>query len=227
MEILFEDKNIVVVNKPVGILSVPYEGFKGKTILGQLTEHYRKRGMIRANFCPVAVHRLDKDTSGVMIFALNEKSKNQLMNNWNKAVESRTYVALAENPKVKKDLPPQGTIDLPLAKNAYHHSYVAKNGDKTKNQFTQSAITHYKMLQQGKHYTLFELELETGRTNQIRAHLSSIGFTIAGDTLYKAKTDPCKRLCLHARNIKFTHPVTKETMEFVVSEPDSWKTFCK
>lgn len=235
MKILFEDANIVVLEKPAGILSVPYPGFRGKTIFDQLFENRRKRGLIRGKLRPYTVHRLDKDTSGVMMFALTEQAQKKIMDNWQTMVVNRTYRALAETPK-NPTLTEEGTINAPLTLNANHHSYVDKKTN-TKNTFdnrknyqdkrkpqkdTKEAITHYKILSQNKRYTMFELELDTGRTNQIRAHLSYSGFPLAGDNLYRAKTDPFNRLCLHARTLSFVHPYTKELLSFEVAEPTSW-----
>ena len=98
METLYEDKYIVIINKPAGILSVPYPGSRGKTLLDQITENRRRRGLLRGNNKPYAVHRLDKETSGVMMFALTMEARNKIMDIWQKMVTSRCYRALAENP---------------------------------------------------------------------------------------------------------------------------------
>ena len=129
MKILYQDKNIIVVNKNEGVLTVPYPGFKGHTVIGELTEYCRKRGILRGAYKPYVVHRLDKDTSGVLLFAMTQDVQKKLMDNWQTAVKSRIYVALAENPRGKDfpQIPESGIIDAPLTKNAYHHSYVANN----------------------------------------------------------------------------------------------------
>ena len=245
MKILYQDKNIIVVNKNEGVLTVPYPGFKGHTVIGELTEYCRKRGILRGAYKPYVVHRLDKDTSGVLVFAMTQDVQKKLMDNWQTIVKTRSYVALAENPrgKVFPQIPESGTIDAPLTKNAYHHSYVANNQkgknreqskypqkEKTQTEKAQkevSAITHYKVLKRGKNHTLFQLELETGRTNQIRAHLNHIGYTIAGDELFHAKTNPFNRLCLHAKTLEFYHPVSGELLCFSEEGPKSWETRCK
>lgn len=228
MKILFEDAYIVIVEKPAGILSVPYPGFKGKTIFDQLYENRRKRGLIRGKLRPYTVHRLDKDTSGVMMFALTEQAQKRIMDTWHTMVTNRTYRALAETPK-NGTLQEQGTINKPLTLNANHHSFVdkrkstdKKNSGMNKKNQPKDAITHYKILSQNRRYTMFELELDTGRTNQIRAHLASEGYPLAGDNLYRAKTDPFNRLCLHARTLSFVHPFTKEALSFEVAEPTNW-----
>lgn len=228
MKIIFEDKYIVVLEKPAGILSVPYPGFKGKTIFDKLYENRRKRGLIRGTFRPYTVHRLDKDTSGIMMFALTQEAQRIIMNTWQTMVKNRTYRALCEAPKRdgnRIELAEKGIINKPLSLNTSHHSYVTKKvPPQKKHGAPKEAITHYKILSKTKRYTMFELELETGRTNQIRAHLSFVGYPIAGDTLYRSKTDPFKRLCLHARTLVFTHPFTKQVHSFEVTEPASWHT---
>ena len=238
LRILYEDKFLVVVYKPENMLTVPYPGSRARTAIDVLTEIRRKRGLVHGNYRPAAVHRLDKETSGVMMFALTPECQRIVMDSWQTLVKQRYYVALAETPFVggaggarpvapEKTsavlLPDEGVIDLPLTKNAMHHSYVAdatRGGKPQKNEV--QAVTHYKILKKDRKYTLFQLELETGRTNQIRAHLSAKKYPIAGDKQYRARTDPFHRLCLHARSLEFVHPYTHETLSFDVPEPDSW-----
>ena len=238
LRVLYEDKSLVVVYKPENMLTVPYPGSRARTAIDVLTEIRRKRGLVHGNYRPAAVHRLDKETSGVMMFALTPECQRIVMDSWQNIVKHRYYVALAETPFVggaggarpvapEKTsavlLPDEGVIDLPLTKNAMHHSYVAdatRGGKPQKNEV--QAVTHYKILKKDRKYTLFQLELETGRTNQIRAHLSAKKYPIAGDKQYRARTDPFHRLCLHARSLEFVHPYTHETLSFDVPEPDSW-----
>lgn len=252
---LYEDKYLMVVYKPEGLLTVPYEGFRGKTLLGILEEQRRKRGLVHGSFRPQAVHRLDRDTSGVMMVALTQDVQKRVMDNWQTLVTKRCYRALAELPRGPFPLEDEGTIDAPLAKNAAHHSYVAdrrarpgkagcadkaetradmsklhKKTDKTfkaADAHEVSAITHYRVISRGTRYALLELELETGRTNQIRAHLAYKGCPIAGDTLYRAHSDPDHRMCLHACSLEFTHPVTGEKLAFEVPEPEQWLKLAK
>ena len=254
LRILYEDKFLVVVYKPENMLTVPYPGSRARTAIDVLTEIRRKRGLVHGNYRPAAVHRLDKETSGVMMFALTPECQRIVMDGWQNIVKHRYYVALAETPNVPARsggskasapetrktelrtenpnttksgaaelLPDEGVIDLPLTKNAMHHSYVAdttRGGKPQKNEV--QAVTHYTILKKDRKYTLFQLELETGRTNQIRAHLSAKKYPIAGDKQYRARTDPFHRLCLHARSLEFVHPYTHETLSFEVPEPDSW-----
>lgn len=224
IEILYEDKDIIVIEKPSGLLSVPYPGSKSRTALEILEKIMRSQGTYSKTHKPLIVHRLDRDTSGVMMFALNENTQKKIMNNWHSMVTERLYHAVAENPKdSSKFLAKEGIIDLPLAQNAYHVGYVKnKSDDETK---TVNARTHYKILLQGPTHTLFELSLDTGKKNQIRAHLSSLGYPLAGDENYRAKTDPFNRLALHARTLEFIHPTTNQKMHFEIPEDDYWKEY--
>ena len=224
--ILFQDQNIAVICKSENLLSVPYPGFRGKTALGLLEENMRKRGTFSSKHRPFAVHRLDKDTSGVMMFALNERAQKTIMDSWQTMVTQRLYRAVAENPRNSaRSLPDEGTIDSPLAYNAYNIAYVpkdaasGKDGGKLK---TVSARTNYKIIARGKQFTMFELSLDTGRKNQIRAHLASLGYPLCGDKNYRAKTNPFGRLALHARVLEYVNPWTKEKQRFEVPEPSEW-----
>lgn len=225
IQILYQDKSIAVIFKAENLLSVPYEGYHAKTALGLLEQIMRKNGTYSARHKPFAVHRLDRDTSGVMMFALNDNAKKIIMDGWQKIVTARTYRAVAENPKnARAALPDSGAISSPLAYNAYNVAFVPKEGDSFK---TVSAITNYKIVRRGKNYTLFELDLETGRKNQIRAHLASKGYPLAGDKNYRAKTNPFGRLALHARVLEFEHPFTKEKLRFEIPEPEDWEKFAE
>ncbi len=225
IEILYQDKDITVILKPSGMLSVPYPGSRARTAIEVLENLMRKNGTFSQNHKPFVVHRLDRDTSGVMMFALNQNVQKKIMNTWHKMVTSRIYHAVAENPKNKKDyLEDSGIIDDPLAKNAHNVGYVPKFED-LNNVETVAARTHYKIILRGKTHTLFELSLDTGKKNQIRAHLASKGYPLAGDENYRAKTDPFHRLALHARSLEFIHPVTGEKMHFEVAEDTFWAEY--
>lgn len=247
IEILYEDQWIVIINKPSGILSCPYPGSRARTAQGVLEEIMRKNGTFNSHHKPYVVHRLDRDTSGVMMFALTENAQKIIMDSWHQMVTERLYRAMAENPVKGKPLPDSGLIDEPLAFNAYNVGFVPKNGDKPgrnagkhetsvykdhlsekggKTDFkTVTARTHYKVISRGNAYTLFELSLDTGKKNQIRAHLASKGYPLAGDENFRAKSDPFIRLCLHARTLEFDHPYTDEHMKFEVPEPAEWQQF--
>ncbi len=224
--VLFQDQNIAVICKSSGLLSVPYPGCRAKTALSLLEEAMRRRGTFSSKHRPFAVHRLDKDTSGVMMFALNERAQKTIMDSWQTMVTERLYRAVAENPRGHASaLPDEGTIDSPLAYNAYNIAYVPKGGTDGKLK-TVSARTNYKIIARGKQFTMFELSLDTGRKNQIRAHLSSLGFPLCGDKNYRAKTNPFGRLALHARVLEYVNPWTKEQQRFEIPEPPEWLRFC-
>lgn len=226
LKIIFEDENIVIVNKPSGMLSVSYPGSTGKTAQTVLEEILRKKGTINSKRKPFAVHRLDRDTSGLLMFAMNEKIQKQIMDDWQKIVTERKYIAVAENSRNR--LSDSGIINIPLAYNARNQGYVpSKEAEKNENIETVEARTNYKIIYRGATHTLFELELDTGRKNQIRAHLSHFGYPLAGDKNYRAKTDPFNRLALHACSLEFVHPVTKEKMRFEEKAPKYWAEFVK
>ena len=226
IHILYEDKDIAVIVKPSGLLSVPYSGNRARCAIDILEKIMRNRGTFSSCHRPFAVHRLDRDTSGVMMFALNEKIQKKIFASWHKMVTERLYIAVAENPCGKKNLlPDSGLIDADLAKTDYHYGYVPKSN--AKNLETVSARTHYKIILRGKTHSVFELSLDTGKKNQIRAHLASKGYPLAGDKNYWAKTNPFNRLALHAKTLEFFHPVTGEKMRFDVLEPAEWKKFVK
>ncbi len=223
IDILYEDKDIVVIHKPSGMLSVPYPGSRMRTALDVLEKIMRSRGELSKTHKPLVVHRLDRDTSGVMMFALNESVQKKVMDSWHQMVSERLYRAVAENPRKKEILPDSGLIDDELAQNAHHVGYVPNREDDDAK--TVKARTNFKVVCRGKTHTLFELSLDTGKKNQIRAHLSSKGYPLAGDENYRAKTDPFGRLCLHARTLEFIHPVTGKKMKFEVPEPDTWLSY--
>lgn len=251
IKILYEDKYLAVIHKDEGLLSVPFPGSTKRTAIFLFEEEMKRRGDFSRYHRPFVVHRLDRDTSGVMVIALDGKTQRILMNTWQETVKRREYVALCENPHDRRAFPKVGTISAPLAYNAHNIGFVPLQNDrpnlnaerelkrgaygeksiylrhlrreKGEVRFqTIDAVTHYKILAQGRSFTLFELSLETGRKNQIRAHLSFIGYKIAGDENYRARTDPFHRLCLHAKNLEFIHPHTKKLMTFEVKEPEEW-----
>lgn len=232
IEILYQDQWLVIINKASGLLSVPYPGSKVRTAQSLLEEILRKQGSVNSKHKPYVVHRLDRDTSGVMMFALTELAQQKIMNNWHQMVTERLYHALAEkNPKANNfdyDLGPSGLIDDDIAQNAHNVGFVPKSGqvDNKGHDFkTVHARTHYKKLVEGPSHVLFELSLDTGKKNQIRAHLAAHGYPLAGDEEHRAHTDPFSRLCLHARTLEFDHPFTGEHMKFEVPEPEEWTSY--
>ena len=232
IEILYEDEYICVINKPSGLLSVPYPGSRARTAQQLLEDLMRKNGTFNNKHKPFAVHRLDRDTSGVMMFALTETAQKKIMDSWHQMVTERLYHAVAENPKNKiLLLPPEGLIDDELAFNSHNIGFVPKEADKPKHKGenrpfkTVAARTNYKILAAGPTHSLFQLSLDTGKKNQIRAHLAGKGYPLAGDENYRARTDHFGRLCLHARTLEFNHPFTGKHMKFEVPESEEWLAY--
>lgn len=202
--IVYEDAHLVIIDKPEGLLSVatPYE--TGDTVHGILKVKYGGGKVF-------PVHRLDKDTSGLLLFALSDKSREKFKDLFSKHEVERTYLAIVEG----KVFPETGT----WTSHQYEDSnyYVHNTTDPEKGKF---ALTHFRVKGYSKNYTLIELKLETGRKNQIRAHCEMAGHPIAGDKKYGAKTNPAKRVCLHACALTFQHPFTGKTMKFASPAPE-------
>ncbi|WP_339216869.1 RluA family pseudouridine synthase [Ornithinibacillus sp. FSL M8-0202] len=211
MKILFEDNSIIVIEKDAGLLSIATETEKKNTALHQLMDYVKLRDPRNRVF---VVHRLDKETSGVMMFAKSEKVKRKLQDNWKELVQERTYVALVEG-ELKK---PEGTVKSWLKESKTHKMYSVQDKD------GQFAITHFRKIQSNNQFSLVEVNLETGRKNQIRVHLSDIGHPIVGDKKYGAKTNEIGRLGLHAKILSFHHPVTGQLMLFRSDMPKSFLT---
>lgn len=204
------------------MLSVSYEGSHGKTALQIVENIMHKKGIWSKSHRPFAVHRLDKFTSGVMMFALSQDIQQKIMNSWHKIILDRTYIAVAENP-INKNFyftEKSGVIEDKIVYNKKHIGYVSKANNNSEGII---AKTHYEIILEGKHYTIFKLNLDTGRKNQIRIHLANKKYPIAGDKNYHAKTNPFGRLALHARTLSFIHPVTKEKLTFEIPEDSTWE----
>lgn len=208
-EILYEDDELVVINKPAGLLSISGGHEKEKTAYHLVGEYLRTKDKRAKVF---VVHRLDKDTSGVLMFAKNEKIKNLLQKNWNQIVYKRGYLAIVEG-KLKKKT---GIIKNYLDESKTQMVYITNKGGKL-------AITNYQVLKESKFYSLVEVFLDTGRKNQIRVHMQSLGHSIIGDKKYGASTNPIKRMGLHSHLFGFVHPITKKKMEFEAKEPQEFK----
>jgi len=204
--ILYEDDDLIVVNKPEGLLSVAAGGEKNRTAYWILNEYLRRRGQKRQI---AVVHRLDRDTSGVMVFAKSAAMKKALMDNWDNLVVERCYVAVVEGPVTE----PEGIIDLPLAEDPQGRVVIAASGRGLR------AVTRWKLLRSGSRYSLLSLELETGRRNQIRVHCAALGHPVVGDRKYGSRMDPLKRLGLHAETLALHHPRTGASLEFSVPPP--------
>lgn len=207
IRILFEDPYLVVIEKEAGMLSIATAKEKLLTTYSILSGHVKKENPENRIF---VLHRLDRDTSGVMMFAKSEEIQEVMQKAWQEAVVRRTYVAVVEG-LVEKDA---GTVRSFLKENKALIMYSTKvpgEGDE--------AITHYKVLKRSLDYSLLEVELETGRKNQIRVHMKDLGHPVAGDKKYGSKLNPLRRTCLHANILAFKHPVTGEELSFETPVP--------
>ncbi|MDR0569087.1 MAG: RluA family pseudouridine synthase [Spirochaetaceae bacterium] len=193
LRILYEDRDVLAVDKPAGLLSIAAGAERDKTAYWILSEYLRRKGEKRR---AAAVHRLDRDTSGAMLFVKSGQVKRIMMEHWDQIAPERRYAAVAEGVFAES----AGLIDAPLGPDKNGKMQVTPEG--------QRAITRWKVRQTGKNYTLLALELETGRRNQIRAHLAYIRHPVAGDLKYHARTNPLNRLALHAELLGFYHPRT-------------------
>ena len=203
IKILFEDESIIVIDKKAGLLSIATQKEIEKTAYSLLSEYVKRKNQRSRIFI---VHRLDKQTSGVMIFAKNQDVKIKLQQNWHEMIIERTYSVVVEGFVEQKE----GTIISWLKENKMYKMYSVKTPDND----SRKAITHYKVEKQNNEYSLLTIRLETGRKNQIRVHFFDLGFPVVGDVKYGATHNPVNRLGLHAKLIKFMHPVTNKVIRF-------------
>ena len=209
VKIVYEDRYIFVVEKRNGILcNSPYPS--DETVQGILNKYLEsKHQRCHAH----TIHRLDRDTSGLMLFAKDKKIALKFEENWKETVYDRRYVALVHGEMRKES----GTISSWLKDNSQFVTYSSKYDDGGK-----YAVTHYKLLKVSNGYSLVELQLETGRKNQIRVHLQDIGYPVVGDPKYGDGDNRIGRLGLHAYKLCFTHPVTGENLKFETEFPKSF-----
>lgn len=203
IKIVFEDDDIIVVDKESGILSMATDKERDKTAYEMVKRYLKDKNPMNKVFI---VHRLDRDTSGVMIFAKNEDMQQKLQSDWSNIVTERTYISIVEG-RLEKE---SDTIKSYLRENAV---FVTLS-DRTDEFGGKLAVTNYATLAKSPAFTMLEVKIETGRKNQIRAHMKDIGHPIIGDPKYGSKKNPLGRLGLHAKNIIFVHPKTGKTLEF-------------
>lgn len=214
VKIVYEDQYLVVIEKNIGILSMA-AGHKSLNVKSVLDDYFQKtRQGCRAH----VVHRLDRDTSGLMVYAKDMQTEQILEHEWHQIVYDRRYVAVVSG-EMKQD---QGTIASWLKDNSAYVTYSSPvdNGGKY-------AVTHYFTLDRTTDHSLVEYKLETGRKNQIRVHSADIGHPVCGDIKYGNGDDPIHRLCLHAFLLCFYHPITHERMEFETPVPSQFKSIMK
>ena len=209
--ILHEDQDILVVDKPGGLLTIGTESDKSRTAYFILTDYVRK-GCARSRNRLFIVHRLDRDTSGVLVFAKSEEAKLRLQGTWDET--EKQYLAIVHGRCQKNE----ETITTYLAENKAHVVY--STSDPAKGKFSQTA---YRVLKQTNAFALLEVNLLTGRKNQIRVHLAGIGHPIVGDRKYGALKQSYRGLALHARSISFTHPVSGQRLTFTAEVPERFR----
>lgn len=208
--IIFEDQHLIVIEKDAGILSISTDKEKDLTAYSILSKHVKEQDPANKIF---VVHRLDRETSGIMIFAKNENIQTLLQEDWNETILERTYVAVVEG-SVEKD---KGVIVSYLRESKALIVYSSQNPNQG-----QKAVTHYNVVKKNKQYSLLKVNLETGRKNQIRVHMQLIGHSVVGDKKYGSTVSPIKRLGLHAQVLAFTHPINKETMRYETPVPKAF-----
>lgn len=215
VKIYYEDDDIIVIYKGYGLLSVATErdmNSRKEVTAYSIVRDYLKRKDPRNKL--YIVHRLDKQTSGLMMFAKTMEAKINMQHNWNNMVLERRYVAVVEG---RLD-PPEGVVRSYLVENARHEVYSTDDPQKGK-----LAVTYYSTLAARGGYSMVELSLETGRKNQIRVHMKDLGHPISGDKRYGASTSPIHRLALHARTLRFVHPITRKDMNFSSAIPAAFE----
>lgn len=210
LKILFEDEHLLVIDKEEGLLSIAGQNKEEITAFRILSNYVKEENTKNRIY---VIHRLDKDTSGVMMYAKSEEIQEIMQRNWKQWVKERTYIALLEGELTQEN----GKIESYLKEgNSFIvHSSFKDNGG-------QFAVLEYKRLMTNSRNSLVEVSLETGKKNQIRVQFQSIGFPLVGDKKYGAKTNPIKRLGLHAKTLVFTHPINGKEMNFDVNPPKSF-----
>lgn len=206
LNIVYEDKNYLVVNKPARLLTVANETEKKNTLYHAVREYVKG---INKNYHVYIVHRLDKDTSGLVMFVKNEKLKHDLQTNWNNLAKVREYVAIVNGRLEKK----KDKLVNKLVENSEYMVFVSNKNE------GETAITNYEVIKENSKYSMLKVLIETGKKNQIRVQLDNIGNPIIGDKKYGIKGDPLKRLGLHANVLEVIDPITNKLMHFETAVP--------
>ena len=211
LPIIYEDDHIIVINKPSGLLSIASDNEKRSTAYRILSDYVQQKDKHNRVF---VVHRLDEDTSGVLMIAKDKITQEKYQDHWNELVSKRGYYAIVDGILDKKE----GTITSYLKKNAQNMMYSSK--DKS----GQYSITHYKVIKEKGEYSLLDVNIDSGRKNQIRVHLGDIGHHVIGDDKYGKPTNPIKRLGLHAYELDIKDPYTGKTFKFKAPIPKEFET---
>lgn len=212
VELVYEDDHIIVIHKGYGLLSVGAPGIRHEENAFDIVKSYIKEEHPSNKL--YVVHRLDRDTTGLMMFAKSEEAQEILRHNWNNMILERLYVAVLEGYLEKE----KGYVKSRLAENSQYMVYSTDNPDEGR-----IAVTHYQAIKYGNGYTLTQFSLDTGRKNQIRVHASDLGHPIAGDRKYGGSPSPLHRLALHAMTLRFAHPITRKDMYFTTDVPPAFR----
>ncbi len=211
LDIVYEDEDFVAINKPAGLLAVASDKELTDTAYSQVFEYLKAK-----NKRPYVIHRIDKETSGVLVFTTNPKLQSRLRLDWNKYVKYRGYMAICEGHLEPK----QATLKNYLANNEYNLVYVSNNRS------DQLAITNYKVIAENKTLSLLDINIDTGRKNQIRVQLAHLGHPIIGDEKYGHK-EAFKRLGLHASKLVFVNPYTNKEISINAKIPSQFYSLFK
>lgn len=211
LKIIYEDNDIIVVDKPTKLLTISNKNEKENTLYRMISDYLKKEK--KKVF---VIHRLDYDTSGVIMFAKKEKVQKLYQDNWNNLAKTREYIAVVEGVTNSK-----GHIESYLKQTKTLHVYSSRNKDGL------FSITDYERIKCNSNYSLLKILISTGRRNQIRCHMSDINHPILGDKRYKSKNNPLNRLCLHAHILEITNPKTNKVMTFVSPYPKEFNILVK
>ncbi len=221
LDIVYEDEDIILINKPQDMVVHPANGHYEHTLVNALMYHCKDNlSGINGIMRPGIVHRIDKDTSGILVVAKNDKAHQGLATQLENHSMNRVYYAVVCN-RLKQD---KGTIDMPIGRSSIDRKKMAVTEKNSKR-----AVTHYEVLERFKNHTLIKLKLETGRTHQIRVHMAYIGYPLLGDTVYGSLKQPykLKGQMLHAKILGFNHPRTNKYMQFETELPEYFKLVLK
>ncbi len=216
LDILYEDEYIIVVNKPSGMVVHPGNGNSEHTLVNALLGHTNKLSSENGEIRPGIVHRIDKDTSGVLLVAKTDDVHQKLAEGFKNKTIKRVYVALLDGVFPNAS----ATVDAPLGRDPKNRLAYTVTGENAK-----EAVTHLRVLKRYEHHTLVELRLETGRTHQIRVHMKYIGYPVHNDPIYNTKKASDFGQFLHAKSLEFEHPVTNEMMYFESPLPKEFEGF--
>lgn len=216
VKLVYEDNDIIVVDKGYGVLSTAAGRPSDDTVFN-IVRKYARGFSDKANV--YVVHRLDRDTSGLMLLTRTKQARDILLNNWNNMVVERKYIAVVEGQVEQR----QGTIKSFLAENEETFEMYSTTDQKA----GRLAVTHYQVLEQGRRFAMVELQLKTGRKNQIRVHMHDMGNPVSGDRKYGGHSSPINRIALHATHLSIVHPITQKVVTFTSPTPSNFLKMVK